>query len=81
MRFGKIIKKRREDFQMTQEELANATQARKGKGISRARIIEIEQGEMNKLTWGELEQIGYALSLNHVVAWIKLDYEIRATVG
>ena len=74
MNHAKVIKKRRTDLKITQEELANTT------GMSMFRIGEIER-EKDNLTCDEVAAIGRALSLNKVKAWQTIYDEIEAGDG
>lgn len=62
MNHAKVMKKRRDDLRITQEDLSNLT------GISMFRIGQIER-EADNLTCNEVALIGKALSLVTVKAW------------
>jgi transcriptional regulator with XRE-family HTH domain len=66
---AKIIRKRRQDFKMSQEELADAA------GLSIFRTGQIERGD-NKIRLEEVTAIGKALHLNTVGAWILIGKEL-----
>lgn len=74
MNHSKVIKQRRKDLKMTQEELAGSA------GFSMFRIGEIERDKDN-LTCDEVAAIGRALSLNKVKAWQTIYDEIEAGDG
>lgn len=70
MNHAKVMKKRRDDLKITQEEVANMT------GLSMFRIGQIER-EVDNLTWNEVALIGKALSLTTVKAWKLIHAELE----
>jgi len=66
---GGIIRKRRSDLKITQQELGEQT------GLSLFRVGQIERGEDN-VEWSEITAIGQALGLNKVKAWLILGKEV-----
>jgi transcriptional regulator with XRE-family HTH domain len=70
MKFGQIIKKRRNSLGISQEELSNLT------GLSQFRVGEIEREAKDNILLEELCHIGKALQINKVKAWIELDKEL-----
>lgn len=62
MYFGKIVKARRKELRMTQDDLSKLTE------ISKFKIVQIEKG--GEVLFSELTTIGKAIYLTTVSDWL-----------